>query len=120
MHPKAQKAILVLWIGSVLLLALLFKWRFSQLPDISKTMISDQHRLSIDELLLTAEDLQTGTTTTLINIGLNQVLANAATNPITKRTPNQQHEVYNKILTQQIKKAKKQKTEDFTIKPIPK
>lgn len=112
--------LLMLWTGTTLLTGyMIFCWQ----EDGSKVFnIRNTKNLFIDDMLLSAKDLELENSASLINITLYSGAA-ATTN---KRLPSASQQVessrkiiYDKILKQKIYKAQKNNPDGFDIKPLP-
>lgn len=110
----------ILWAGTFLLIGfMIYKWQDESASAQGRGKSTGN--LFVDDILLYTGDLELESTSSLINITLNSKVAknnNAIAVPQQKKE-SMRTELYNKILNQKIKNAKKQETSGFTIKPLP-
>lgn len=113
--------LLMLWTGTTLLTGyMIFCWQNDS--DNMVFNIRNTKNLFIDDMLLSAKDLELENSASLINITLYSGAA-ATTN---KRLPSASQQIessrkiiYDKILKQKIYKAQKNNPDGFDIKPLP-
>lgn len=121
-NKKTTTSLVILWIGAILFCTyMVYIWLQAD-KDLtgSDNNFVGYKNIFVDQLLLSAKDLQLGDNVNLININLN-------TDPDTKQsapkavitTPPERRLVYSKILQQKIEKISTEKTDGFTIKPLP-
>jgi hypothetical protein len=105
-----------LWTISIVLVVCMFL--YSQQPE--NAAYKDQRKLSLDDMLLSFNELKLGNNTTLINLQLKEV-SQKNTDFITDKAiiADDRKKIYDKILEHKIKTPPPVKQGGFMIKPVP-
>lgn len=121
-RKKTTTSLIILWIGSFIFFAfMVYMWQRSDNDvNVVNNQFTRHKNIFVDQLLLSTNDFQLGDKVGLININLN---ANPDKNfteeqPVANNAPDRKL-VYSKILQQKIEKISTDKTDGFTIKPLP-
>ncbi|MCF3110366.1 hypothetical protein LL912_16395 [Niabella sp. CC-SYL272] len=111
-----------LWVVSIaLVLGLVLNWQLQEDSERS----ADAHRHpSLDEMLLSFNELKLGNNTTLINLQLKEIsqISQKKSNTDTANKEiiaDYRKKIYDRILEEKIKTRKPDKQGGFTIKPVP-
>ncbi|MBZ4189050.1 hypothetical protein [Niabella beijingensis] len=111
--------LVVLWMVSLtLILWLLFSWRQQQQAEL----YSRGHRkLSLDDMLLSFNELKLGNNTTLINLQLKEISQKKNNTDTTDKEiiADNRKKIYDRMLEEVIRSRPPVKQEGFTIKPVP-
>ena len=118
LYKTILQALILLWVISAVLIAGMLL--FTQTPGGKKNKKLPGRHLSLDELLLSFNELKLDRNATLVNLQLKEISQKKSASDEEKRLiADYRKKVYNSILEQKIKTPVPAKQTGFTIKPVP-